>query len=204
MLILKTIRNLLGFSLICCLLTSCYKPPFNEFKSRSPILSIADSDKALIRKLEKRSIQVIQYGKTTTVIIPTDRYFVFDTAELNERCFSGLYSVKELIKKQRNKTIFVSAFTDNVGSTTHKQQLSRARAQTMLTFLWANGISAKYLHGTGFGDEFPVGNNQLIHGSAYNRRIEIQWSNNPCTNYSDLRSCSTLSKHSQGNSLRPK
>ena len=181
MLTLKTMANLLSLSLICCLLASCFKPPFNEFKSRSPILSLTDSENTLIKKLNKRSIQVIHYGKTTTVIIPTDRYFIFDSAELNETCYAGLYDLKELVKKQRKKAIYVAAFTDNVGSIEHKEKLSHARAQTILTFLWANGIPAHYLNAKGFGDEYTVGNNKLIHGSAYNRRIEIQWSDRPCT-----------------------
>ncbi len=168
--------------LLCCLLTSCFKPPFNEFKYSPLTLGLSDSEQTLINKLQKRSMQVIKYGKTTTVILPTDRYFVFDTAELNETCYAGLYNLKELIKKQRHKTIYVAAFTDNVGSTAHKQQLSRARAQTILTFLWANGVPAKHLAATGYGDAYAVGNNHVIHSSAYNRRIEIQWSEPPCSN----------------------
>ena len=53
--------------------------------------------------------------------------------------------------------------------------LSQARAETMLTFLWANDIHAQRLRAEGYADQHDVGDNHLIHGSAYNRRIEIQW-----------------------------
>ena len=45
----------------------------------------------------------------------------------------------------------------------------------MVTFLWAKSVPTQRLKSEGFGQHFSVGNNQLIHGSAYNRRIEIQW-----------------------------
>jgi flagellar motor protein MotB len=47
----------------------------------------------------------------------------------------------------------------------------------MLTFLWANDIQARRLKAEGYGDRFDIGDNKLIRGSAYNRRIEIQWQN---------------------------
>ena len=142
--------------------------------------TFTDSEKKLIKKLHKRSIEVIQYGKTTTVIIPSDRYFIVNSAKLNDTCYAWLYNLKELLRKQHKKTIYVAAFSDNVGSPSHKKQLTHAQANTILSFLWANGIPAKYLHATGYSDKFAVGNNQLSHGSAFNRRIEIQWSDSPC------------------------
>ena len=47
----------------------------------------------------------------------------------------------------------------------------------MITFLWAKGIRAQHLYAEGMGDKYPIGDNFLTHGSAFNRRIEIQWVN---------------------------
>ena len=71
--------------------------------------------------------------------------------------------------------VFVAGFTDDVGTRHHKKMLSQAQAETMLTFLWANNIPAERLHAEGYADQYTVGDNKLIRGSAYNRRIEIQW-----------------------------
>ena len=171
---------ILTVTVLTCLLSGCFQPPYNEFKSRPHALGLSDSNETLIRKLNQRGIQVIHYGKKNTVIVPTDRYFVFDSGELNEVQYAGLYNLKEFLIKQKNKHITIAAFTDNVGSAAHKQQLTRARAETMRGFLWANGIPARLLNATGYGDEHPVANNQLIHASAYNRRIEIQWMDQAC------------------------
>jgi outer membrane protein OmpA-like peptidoglycan-associated protein len=137
-----------------------------------------DSRRSLIRALEKEDIQCIQYGDTTTLIVPTDRYFEFNSPRLNNLCYVGLVNIVKLMRCYVHSPIYVAAFTDDVGSRKHKNKLTQARAEAMLTFLWANGIPAQQLHAEGYGDKHPVGQNEIIHGSAYNRRIEIQWFNN--------------------------
>src|SRR5690606_21684351 len=66
------------------------------------------------------------------------------------------------------------AFTDKVGSKHHHDKLTQARAETMLTYLWANGFRSTSLSAEGYGHYYPVANNKLIHGAAQNRRMEIQ------------------------------
>lgn len=134
-----------------------------------------DSKPALIKELQKLDIQYIEYGDTVTILVPTDRYYVFNSARLNDLCFAGLSDLVKLIKKfHKCCPIYVAGFTDNVGSHYSKDRMSQARAETMLTFLWANEVNAKRLHAEGYGNIHPIGDNKLIHGSAYNRRIEIQ------------------------------
>ena len=81
----------------------------------------------------------------------------------------------ELISRHSCNKVYVTAFTDDVGSEEHQILLSTGQAQAMLTFLWAKGVNAERLSAEGYGKLFPVGDNTIIHGSAYNRRIEIQW-----------------------------
>ncbi len=81
----------------------------------------------------------------------------------------------KLLKHYPKTPIYVAGFTDNVGAKAHKNRLSQAQAETMMTYLWANGIRSVQLQTQGFGDKFAIGQNEVIHGSAYNRRIEIQW-----------------------------
>lgn len=132
---------------------------------------------ATILDLRKNDIEFVQYGDTMVLIVPTDHYYQFDSPKLNELCFEGLNNIVKLLKQYKCSTVYVAGFTDNVGSRERKNRMSQARAETMLTFLWANNIQAKRLKAEGYGDKFDIGDNQLIHGSAYNRRIEIQWEN---------------------------
>lgn len=129
----------------------------------------------IIKALSKCSIQYVQYGDTMTLIIPTDKYYMFASPRLNELYAKGLLEVVDLLRLYPDSPVYVAGFTDNVGSKLHKKRLSQAQAETMLTFLWANGIKANLLKAEGYEDKNTVADNHLIHGSAMNRRIEIQW-----------------------------
>ena len=112
-----------------------------------------------------------------TLIVPVDKYFMFESPRLNEICYPGLINIVRLLKFYPYSPVYVAGFTDNVGTDRHKKLMSQAQAETMLTFLWANNVPAQLLKAEGYGQKNDVGDNQLIHGSAYNRRIEIQFFN---------------------------
>ncbi len=171
-------------------LSSCFQPPFNNFKPNQ--FDTADADaceqptyhsraerntiaRATIRHLGAEAIQFIQRGDRMTLIVPTDRYYLFNSPDFDDTEFRALNNIAKLIRLFPCSKIIVAGFSDNVGKQALQDRLSRARAETMLTFLWAKGVPAQRLKAEGFGERFPVGNNQIIHGSAYNRRIEIQW-----------------------------
>ena len=204
--------HLAWVSLLATTLSSCYHPPYNNFKpyhraygtavpgiavgtaatiaaGGAPIVAGAalggavgasvglykDTKGALIKELKRLDIQYIEYGDTVTLVVPTDKYYVFNSARFNELCFPGLSDLIKLIKKfPKCCPIYVAGFTDNVGSRYSKNRMSQARAERMVSFLWANDIPALRLVAEGYGDKNPVGDNHLIHGSAYNRRVEIQ------------------------------
>ncbi len=134
---------------------------------------------AILESLLKEDIQFVAYGDTYTLIVPTDHYYVFNSARLDERCYQGLNDIARLLEFYPKCRVTVAAFTDDVGTNRHKLRLSEARAETMLGFLWAHKIPAHLLTAQGYGDRFSIGDNRLIRGSAYNRRIEIQWSSLP-------------------------
>lgn len=137
-----------------------------------------NNQQAVIRELNKQNIIFIAYGDTRTLLIPTDHYFLFDSPRLNDLYYPGLNNIIRLLSYYPNTPFYVAGFTDDIGSRHHKRMLSQARAETMLTFLWANSIKARRLHAEGYADKHNIGDNLIIHGSAYNRRIEIQWLNN--------------------------
>lgn len=140
------------------------------------VLSAGTNTKnSLIRKLQKCDIQFVQYGDTMTLVIPTDKYFMFESPRLNEIRYVGLQHIIDLLRLYPDSFIYVAGFTDNVGTEHHKDLLSQAQAESMMTFLWANGIQSQRLKPEGYGDKNTVADNALIHASAMNRRIEIQW-----------------------------
>lgn len=178
------------FSVPICfafLLSSCYKPPYNNFEPANPALSdlscpdrglvnlFKSKKAALVQKLNCADIQYIEYGDTQTLIIPTDRYFDYDSPRLNELCYKSLNNILLLLRLNRCIQIHIAGFTDDIGTKHHRDKLTQARAETMLTYLWANGFKSAQLSAEGYGKEYPVANNKLVHGAAQNRRLEIQW-----------------------------
>lgn len=171
---------MLNLTIMC--LSGCFSPPYNNFNihNRSAAFIASRSTKqAIIKRLQKQDIQFIQHGDTMTLIVPTDRYYVFDTPKLNDICYPGLVNIIRLLRHYPSSTIYVASFTDDIGGARYKQKLSQARAEAMLTFLWANDINAKRLQAEGYGDKHDIAQNAIIHGSAQNRRVEIQWFNAP-------------------------
>lgn len=143
-----------------------------------------ESKANIIKELKKQNIQYIAYGDTMTLIVPTDKYFMFNSPRLNEVCYPGLNNIIKLLKFYPKSPIYVAGFTDNVGSSHHKKLLSQSQAETMMTFLWGHNIASSRLKAEGYGDKNDIADNALIHGSAMNRRIEIQWFSSPVSNIS--------------------
>lgn len=176
----KIIKHLLTQVCILCSLCACQRhrfvPPFNNFQTNYKATVYHRQHRGqLIKQLQKQDIELVTYGDTMTLIVPTDKYFIFNSPRLNEDCYQGLLNIIRLLKQCPCSMIYVAGFTDNVGSARHKKRMSRAQAETMLSFLWANDIRSSRLKAEGYGDKNDIGSNALIHGSAFNRRIEIQW-----------------------------
>lgn len=209
-----TKARILSTVLMVSLLSSCYHPPYNNFKPYNRtgrkiasgtvsgaavgvlagggmsgnLLGAAiggtlgaangayrNTQSVIVKQLKKQDIQFVEYGDTMTLIVPTDKYYMALSPRLNEICYPGLVNIVRLLKLYPKSPIYVAGFMDNVGSRYYKNRMSQAKAETMLTFLWANGIRSARLKAEGYGDKNDVADNQLIHGSAQNRRIEIQW-----------------------------
>lgn len=137
--------------------------------------SSTNPKRGIIKELQKCDVQFVQYGDTMTLIIPTDKYFMFNSPRLNELRYKSLQNIAALLRLYPDKPVYVAGFTDNVGTEHHKDLLSQAQAESMMTYLWANGIQALRLKTEGYGEKNTVGDNAWIHSSAMNRRVEIQW-----------------------------
>lgn len=199
------LRNGFLASITCTtlvLLSACMKPPYNNLKPHSSVFSSTaagtgvgalaglpavggaigalaggykDSQAGLINQLQRQDVQVVRYGDTMTLVIPTDKFFVLGTDELNELCYPALNNILRLVNYHKHGPLYIAGFTDDIGSKEYKKNLTQHQAQAIKTFLWANGIDVYRLNAVGYSDKYDIANNHLIHGSAFNRRIELQW-----------------------------
>lgn len=133
----------------------------------------------LISMLSRNNIQFIQYKDSITLVVPTDQYFNFNTDTLNELEETSLNYIVNLVHLYPCTTVYVAAFSDNIGTRKSRNLKTQAQAESMVTYLWANSIPAEYLRAEGYGSRFAIADNKTIRGSAMNRRLEIQWTVQP-------------------------
>ncbi|NBX84947.1 MAG: OmpA family protein [Gammaproteobacteria bacterium] len=133
----------------------------------------------LLAKLYQHNIQFIQYRDIMTMVIPTDQYYNFNSSVLDDRNYEGINYAVQMLRHYPCSTIYVAAFSDNVGDQGRYYRLTHARAESMVTFLWAHGIYANNLRPAGFASMYPIADNNTVRGSAMNRRIELQWTTQP-------------------------
>ena len=70
--------------------------------------------------------------------------------------------------------IEISGHTDNTGSAKLNNQLSQDRAQAVVNYLKAKGISANRMTAKGYGSTQPIASNGNSAGRQQNRRTEFE------------------------------
>jgi OOP family OmpA-OmpF porin len=69
--------------------------------------------------------------------------------------------------------VVIEGHTDNTGSPDYNLRLSQLRADSVRSFLIANGIAPLRMQAIGFGETRPEAPNDNAAGRQQNRRVEI-------------------------------
>lgn len=102
-------------------------------------------------------------------------YLNFDTdqATLKPDAQATLAQIISLLAQNPALALTVQGHTDNAGPPAHNQQLSEARARTVVATLAAQGIAPERLQAQGLGQTKPLADNATEAGRALNRRVEL-------------------------------
>ncbi len=85
-----------------------------------------------------------------------------------------LSKVQRAIKTFGNPDVVIEGHTDSTGSARNNQILSTARAESVKTYLVANGtLSSSKISAVGHGSSRPIAPNETAKGRAQNRRIDV-------------------------------
>jgi flagellar motor protein MotB len=131
---------------------------------------------SLIRYLEKGGVQVIQRGGMLRILLPTDHFFIGQTTEINLDCLPLLAAVATLVETYtccNVPYVWVTAYTDEVGTLRAKKERSEQQAQVIASFLWVYRVPTRVMGIKGYADREEISSNRIVGGSADNRRIEI-------------------------------
>ena len=101
-------------------------------------------------------------------------YFKTGSAKLDSKSEPLLDSGVDIAKRCPSVKFEVNGYTDNVGGRRYNQRLSEHRAQSVVDYLTAKGVSAARIKATGYGESHPVAPNNSRANRDKNRRIEFK------------------------------
>lgn len=109
------------------------------------------------------------FNKTYTNVL-----FEFDEYTLTPVAVDILNEMISELDKVPNVKISIAAHTDSIGTIAYNDWLSVKRARAIVDYLIAGGIDHTRLEGRGYGEKYPVANNNSSDGQALNRRAEFK------------------------------
>jgi outer membrane protein OmpA-like peptidoglycan-associated protein len=129
----------------------------------------------------QRQIDALQAKPTDRGLVVTLGDVLFDTgkAGLKPGATSNLNKLVAFLNQYPDRTVVIEGYTDSVGSEDYNQGLSERRADSVKSYLAAQGIGAIRLSALGKGESDPVAGNDSAAGREQNRRVEVIISNPP-------------------------
>jgi outer membrane protein OmpA-like peptidoglycan-associated protein len=129
----------------------------------------------------QRQIDALQAKPTDRGLVVTlgDVLFMTGRADLQVGAVGNLGRLVTFLNKYPDRTVAIEGYTDSVGSEGYNQRLSERRADSVKSYLAAQGIGSIRLSASGKGESDPVADNGSASGRQQNRRVEVIISNPP-------------------------
>lgn len=130
-------------------------------------------EKELREQLKDSDIGVSREGNQITLNMPGHVTFEVGKATIQPSFYEMLDKVAEVLRSYPETGIQVAGHTDSTGTIQGNQILSEQRAQSVVSYLQRQGITAKRLAAVGFGQSQPIATNSTAEGRLQNRRVEL-------------------------------
>lgn len=149
-----------------------------RLEARTKEADKAYADVARARSAEadmQRRLDEMKAQKTERGIVITLGDVLFDTgsARLRGGADDNLAKLVGFLTEYPDRRVLIEGHTDNVGSHTYNQELSRRRAESVRQRLEQGGIATSRMSVSGMGLQRPVSDNDTAAGRQQNRRVEI-------------------------------
>lgn len=134
----------------------------------------ADKQEAALRQsMQGTGVEVQRQGDQIKLIMPGNITFATDSAEIVSNFYAPLNNLASSFKQFNQNSIEIVGFTDSTGSRQYNMGLSQRRAQSVATYLTAQGVDGSRLSTRGAGPDQPIASNATADGRAQNRRVEV-------------------------------
>ena len=101
--------------------------------------------------------------------------FELGKAKLLSQSLGIIEAVIEVLRNSDDiRMVEIRGHTDSSGDAEYNRTLSQSRAESVMKYMIAAGISAKRLRAVGYGEEKSLRSNDTETGRAVNRRVEFQ------------------------------
>ncbi|PNQ74862.1 OmpA family protein [Hanstruepera neustonica] len=135
--------------------------------------------------IESLYSETVSYSKSQTIendqVLQNDKVYTlqnvlfdFDKHELLESSKAELNQLYKYLNANKRLQIEIYGHTDDVGTQKRNDELSLLRAKEVALFLISKGLRPERITATGYGNKFPVANNDTQEGRALNRRVEFK------------------------------
>lgn len=134
----------------------------------------ADKQEAELRQsMQGTGVEVQRQGDQIKLIMPGNITFATDSSEIVSNFYAPLNNLASSFKQFNQNSIEIVGFTDSTGSRQYNMDLSQRRAQSVATYLTAQGVDGTRLSIRGAGPDQPIASNATADGRAQNRRVEV-------------------------------
>ena len=134
----------------------------------------ADKQEAELRQsMQGTGVEVQRQGDQIKLIMPGNITFATDSSEIVSNFYAPLNNLASSFKQFNQNSIEIVGFTDSTGSRQYNMDLPQRRAQSVATYLTAQGVDGTRLSTRGAGPDQPIASNATADGRAQNRRVEV-------------------------------
>jgi outer membrane protein OmpA-like peptidoglycan-associated protein len=134
-----------------------------------------DHQEAKLREqLQGTGVSVTRAGDDLILNMPGNVTFEVDQADIRPGFYDVLNSVVLVVKEFDKTIIEISGFTDSTGSESYNQELPEDRSESVGAYFRAQAVTSGRVVTKGFGERYPVADNDTPAGRERNRRVELR------------------------------
>jgi outer membrane protein OmpA-like peptidoglycan-associated protein len=111
----------------------------------------------------------------TTFTLQAEVLFAKDSAKLNGQARARIGDIATEVESQGATEVNVFGFTDDLGSYSHGEVLSKQRANAVQKELAKELDASITFHVRGYSEDFPIADNSTEEGRKKNRRVEVSF-----------------------------
>ena len=109
----------------------------------------------------------------TSWIVLDRVHFQSNSSALDSDAENQSKNISDIMKAYPHAVAKIAGYTDSTGSDAANLRLSRDRAESVISSVEHNGLSASRATAEGFGSKDPVADNSTDDGKAQNRRVAL-------------------------------